>query len=453
MIEQTILANLIHNPDYCRKVIPYLKEEYFDELHTKKIFDSFIQYVNEYREAPSLEALNVSLDNRKDLNEETFKEISKAIYEYKIDDKTNQEWLLKETERFCQDKDLHNSIRKSILILDGKEKQLDKGSIPKILEDSLSISFDTKIGHDFTEDYESRYEYYNRKESRIPFDLDILNKITQGGLPPKCLVCFLGTTGSGKSLVMCHMAAANFMQGKNVLYVTLELAEEEVSRRIDANLMDVPVTGIADMGLETYTRRIERIKSKTTGKLIVKEYPTGSMSANHLRHAINELKIKKNFAPDIIYLDYINLCSSYRVKNNAANSYTIVKSIAEEMRGLAMEYGFPIVTATQATRSGYNGSDLDITDTSECIFVDENVTLRSGDNVKISDVKPGQQLETNDGYKTVMFVHHPKPKECYKIKMKSGKTITCSSEHVFPTKNGRISISTGLKPGDILSSK
>ncbi len=454
MLEKTILSNLIYNEEFCRKVFPYIKEEYFEDPSVKKIFSTFSDYVTEYKSPPSIEALKILIDKRKDLNEQAFKDINTNVDELKVDNDTNQEWLVKETEKFCQDKDLYNSIRKAILILDGQDKQYDKGSIPQLLSDSLGISFDTNIGHDFLEDFDSRFEFYHRKEERLPFDIELLNKITKGGLPNKSLSVFLAETGAGKTLVMCHMAAANLMYGKNVLYITMEMAEERIAERIDANLLDVALDDLREMSLETYQRKINRLKDKTPGKLIIKEYPTGSASAGHFRYLLNDMKMKLDFVPDIIFIDYLNLCTSFRLKGaNAANSYTIIKSIAEELRGLAMEFDLPVVSATQANRSAYGNSDIDLTNTSECIFSDEKVEKRDGTLIKIKDVKPGDQIKSNDGYKTVMFAHHEKIKKCFKITTKSGKSIVCSGDHVFPTDSGRISINTGLEIGNKLSSK
>lgn len=370
MIEKTILSNLIYNEDYCRKVFPYVKEEYFDDNSLRKIFSTYAEYVNEYKEPPSIEALKISIDKRKDLNESSYKEVVGLIDELKIDKDTNHQFLVDETERFCQDKDLYNSIRKAILILDGQDKENDKGAIPKILSDSLGISFDTHIGHDFLEDFESRHEYYHRKEERLPFDIELLNKVTKGGIPRKSMTVLLATTGGGKSLVKCHMAATSLMFGKNVLYITMELAEEEVARRIDANIMDITLDEVKEVPLEIFEKRMSRYKSKTPGKLIIKEYPTGSAHAGHFRHLLNELRMKKNFVPDVVFVDYLNICSSSRVKGAAAaNSYTLVKSIAEEIRGLAMEFDIAIVTSSQFNRSGYDNSDVDLTNTSESMGI------------------------------------------------------------------------------------
>jgi replicative DNA helicase len=370
MLEKTILSNLILNEDYCRKVFPYVKEEYFEENTSKKIFSTFSDYVTKYKSPPSIEALKISMDNRKDLNESSYKEIMQAVDDLSVDDKTNQDWLVSETEKFCQDKDLYNSIRKAILILDGQDKDHDKGAIPKLLSDSLGISFDNSVGHDFLEDFEDRYEYYHRKEERLPIDIDIFNEITKGGLPRKSMTVLLATTGGGKSLVKCHMAATNLMYGKNVLYITMELAEEEVSKRIDANILETSLDQLMEMPRHTYEKKIGALKGKTVGKLIVKEYPTGSAHAGHFRHLLNELRLKKNFTPDVIFVDYLNICASSRVKGAAAaNSYTLVKSIAEEIRGLAMEFNVAIVTSSQFNRGAYDSSDVDLSNTSESMGI------------------------------------------------------------------------------------
>lgn len=437
MLETIILSNLLYNEDYTRKVFPYIKEEYFDDNSLKKIFSSLQNYINEYKEPPSIEALKISIDSRKDLNEQSFKEIGKIVDELKIDDKTNQEWLIAETEKFCQDKDLYNSIRKAILILDGQDKEYDKGAIPALLSDSLGISFDTNIGHDFLEDYESRYDFYHRKEERLEFDIELLNKITKGGLPRKSMTVLLATTGGGKSLMKCHMAATNLMYGKNVLYITMEMAEEKISQRIDANLLDVTLDELSEMPRDAYEKKINRIKSKTTGKLIVKEYPTGSAHAGHFRHMLNELRLKKNFTPDIIFIDYLNICASSRVKGAAAaNSYTLVKSIAEEIRGLAMEFNVPIVTSSQFNRTGY------------CLDLDTLVETGSGKK-KIKDLQIGDVLLSNDGYNKVKNIFEQEEKEVYLIRTKSGKSIICSEDHMFPTGDLKteLSIKSGLAIG------
>lgn len=370
MIEKTVLSNLVFNEDYYRRVYPYIKSEYFDDGTIKKVFDTYSDYVEEYKEPPSVEALKISLDKRKDMNEDTYKQVMSTVDSLARDEDTNIEWLVSETEKFCQDKDLYNAIRKAILVIDGEDKQLDKGSLPELLSNSLSISFDTSIGHDYIEDYEDRYDFYHKKEERLPFDIDLLNKITKGGLPRKSLSVLLATTGGGKSLVKCHMAASYLMTGKNVLYITMEMAEERISERIDANLMDCTLDEVVEMPRDVYEKRINRIKSKATGKLIVKEYPTGSAHVGHFRHLLNELRMKRGFKPDVIFIDYLNICASARVKGAAAaNSYTLVKSIAEEIRGLAMEYNTAVVSSSQFNRDGYGNSDVDLTNTSESMGI------------------------------------------------------------------------------------
>ena len=370
MIEQTILSNLLLNDEYYRKVYPYLKEDYFEDITLRKVFQTFVTYVEQYKEPPSVEALKLSIDKRKDLNEDQYKDAQSEVSSISRDDTTDMQFLIDETERFCQDRDLYNSIRSSINILEGEGEGLDKGSIPQLLSDSLSISFDTSVGHDFLEESEDRYEYYHRKEERIPFDIDILNKITKGGLPRKSMTVLLATTGGGKSLLKCHMAANALMYGNNVLYITMEMAEEEIGRRIDANIMDVTLDEVSTTPRHVFEKRMGRYKSKTTGKLIVKEYPTGSAHTGHFRHLLNELRMKKGFVPDLIFVDYLNICASARVKGAAAaNSYTLVKSIAEEVRGLAMEFNCAVVTSSQFNRDGYGNSDVDLTNTSESMGI------------------------------------------------------------------------------------
>lgn len=370
MIEQTVLSNLVFNEDYFRKVYPYLKSDYFEDNILQKVFNTYSEYVEEYREPPSVEVLKLCIDKRKDLNEDAYKNIMASVDSLKRDHDTDQEWLVKETEKFCQDRDLFNAIRKAILVVDGSDKEMDKGSLPELLSDSLSISFDTSIGHDYLEDYESRYDFYHKKEERIPFDIELLNKITKGGLPRKSMTVLLATTGGGKSLVKCHAAAAAMMAGKNVLYITMEMAEERISERIDANMLDVTIDEVAEMPRDVYQKRMERIKGKSTGKLVVKEYPTGSAHVGHFRHLLSELRMKRGFKPDIIMIDYLNICASARVKGAAAaNSYTLVKSIAEEVRGLAMEYNCAVITSSQFNRDGYGNSDVDLTNTSESMGI------------------------------------------------------------------------------------
>ena len=370
MLEKTILSNLILNEDFCRKVFPYLKDDYFDDLVLRSVFETASDYLEKYKEPPSLEALKIAVDKRKDLSEDTYQGVHQLVDSMSIDTDTQLDFLLDETEKFCQDKDLYNSIRKSIMILDGQDSELGKGEIPKLLSDSLGISFDSSVGHDFLEDVDDRYDHYHRKEERIPFDIEIFNKITKGGIPRKSMTVLLATTGGGKSLLKCHWAANHLMYGKNVLYITMEMAAEEIGRRIDANIMDITLDEVAEIPKDVFEKRMARLKGKTAGKLIVKEFPTGSAHSGHFRHLLNELQLKKNFKPDVIFLDYLNICSSSRVKGAAAaNSYTLVKSIAEEVRGLAMEYNCAIVTSSQYNRDAYGNSDVDLTNTSESMGI------------------------------------------------------------------------------------
>jgi replicative DNA helicase len=366
--EKLILTNLLHNDDYARKVIPFLSTEYFHDKAEQIVFKLIEDYVNKYNSFPSKEALTIDL-NDKPIQQEQFARCRDVIDVVSVEPSANKtlDWLLDTTEKFCQDKAIYNAIMESIKILDdGGEKKLSKGSIPKILQDALGVSFDSSIGHDFIEDALNRFDFYHRKETKTAFNLDYFNKITGGGLPNKSLNIALAGTGVGKSLFMCHCAAGNLKDHKNVLYITLEMAEERIAERIDANLLDVTIQDLVSLPKNVYEQRMDRLRQTCGGKLIIKEYPTASAGSANFRHLLNELKIKKNFVPDIIYIDYLNICTSSRLKNgNNINSYTYIKAIAEELRGLAVEFNVPIVSATQTTRSGYSNSDVGLEDTSE----------------------------------------------------------------------------------------
>ena len=365
MIENTILSHLIFNEEYNRKVIPFLKEDYFHDSTDKIVYNLIDNYVKKYNSPPSRETLLIELNNLDKINEVTYKKC-KDIISNLSSENTDTSWLLDTTEKFCQDKAIHNAILKSIQILDEKTGEISRGSIPKILSDALGVSFETSIGHDYLQDTDSRYEFYHRKEDRIPFDLEYFNRITKGGLPRKTLNIILAGTGVGKTLFMAHNAAANLINGKNVLYITMEMAEERIAERIDANLLNVTVDELSILPKDVYDKKVDRVKEKTVGKLIIKEYPTASAGSANFRHLINELRIKRNFIPDIIYIDYLNICCSSRIRAGSnVNSYTYIKAIAEELRGLAVEFNLPIVSATQTTRSGYSSSDVELTDTSE----------------------------------------------------------------------------------------
>ena len=366
-VEQLILKNLIHNEDYFRKVLPFLKKEYFSDSVERLIFEEVVTFSEGYNQQPSIPALQIAIDEKKGLNsEEVYNALDYIRDNLKTNDENNSEWVLDKTELFCQEKAIYNAVLESIHILDGKSKSLEKGVIPKLLSDALSVSFNDSVGHDYFENSNERYEFYHRQEERIPFDLDYFNKITKGGLPSKTLNIALAGTGVGKSLFMCHVAAACMVQGKNVLYITLEMAEERIAERIDANLLNVRVDALDKLTQEEYNKKVSRVRNKTNGKLIIKEYPTASASSTHFRALLNELNLKRNFRPDIIFIDYLNICTSSRIKHSAnINSYTYVKSIAEELRGLAVEFDVPVVSATQTTRSGFSSSDPGLEDTSE----------------------------------------------------------------------------------------
>lgn len=366
MIESTILTNLIHNEDYLRKVLPFLKDDYFTDLSERTVFSEIASYVDKYNGIPTREALRVAMSEKETLNEEQYKQVNSVIDSLELKEQVSVDWLVDKTEKFCQDKALYNAVRESILVLDGKHKDLDKGAIPELLSKALGVSFDGSIGHDFIADAADRFKFYHTKEDKVPFDLELFNEITKGGLSRKSLSIALAGTGVGKTLFMTHCAAANLMAGQNVLYITMEMAEERIAERIDANLLDLTIDQLREVPKDTYAKRLKRVKDKTTGKLIVKEYPTASAGSSHFRHLLNELRLKKNFTPDIIYIDYLNICSSSRMRmGNSVNSYMLIKAIAEELRGLAVEFNVPIMSATQTTRSGYASSDLELEDTSE----------------------------------------------------------------------------------------
>ena len=369
-LEQTILRNLIQNDDYLRKSLPFLKDEYFTDKSEKAIFNEIVSFTNTYNSTPSVEALTLAIKEKRNFTNDEVEKCETYLQEIeqssKTEQKTDNNWLIDKTEKFCQEKAIYNAVLDSISILDGKDNKNDKGAIPKILSDALAVSFDNSVGHDYLEDSDARYEFYHRTEERIPFDLDYFNKITKGGLPKKTLNIALAGTGVGKSLFMCHVAAGAMAQGKNALYITMEMAEEKIAERIDANLLNVSIDDLMQLPKDLYDRKVKRVREMTTGKLIIKEYPTASASAVHFRTLLNELNLKRNFVPDIIFIDYLNICCSSRIKAGAnVNSYTYVKSIAEELRGLAVEFGVPIISATQTTRSGFTSSDPGLEDTSE----------------------------------------------------------------------------------------
>ena len=364
-LETTILRNLVHNEDYMRKVLPFIKSEYFTDESERTVYKIISEFVVKYNKPPTTEALGITLQNS-NLPEGTFKETSELVRELDVFEKPNQDWLLDETEKFCKDKAVYNAILQSIGIMEGRDKNFSKDGIPSLLQEALGVCFDSSVGHDYFEDSSDRFDFYNRVESRLPFDLSLFNKITNGGLPNKTLNIALAGTGVGKSLFMCHMAAANLALGKNVLYITMEMAEERIAERVDANLLNVEIDQLKNLPKQMFEGRIDKINGKSQGKLIIKEYPTASAHVGHFKGLLNELSLKRSFKPDVIFIDYLNICASSRFKpGGGVNSYTYIKAIAEELRGLAVEFNLPIVSATQTTRSGFSNTDVELTDTSE----------------------------------------------------------------------------------------
>ena len=364
-LEITLLKNLIHNDEYARKVIPFIKLEYFEMRSEMILCQEIIDFIAKYNKCPTQEILDIEIQNRDDLTETEYKEI-REINQTLDKVETNTEWLVDATEKWCRDRAIYLALMSSIKIADGQDNNKGRDAIPHILSDALAVSFDNHVGHDYLEDYEARYESYHKKEEKIPFDLEFFDKITKGGVPNKTLNIALAGTGVGKSLFMCHFASSVLLQGKNVLYITLEMAEEKIAERIDANLLDVNIRDLTDLPRVIFENKVTKLAEKTQGQLIIKEYPTAAAHSGHFKALLNELALKKSFRPDIIFIDYLNICASSRYRtNNNVNSYSYIKAIAEELRGLAVEANLPIVSATQTTRSGFASSDVDLTDTSE----------------------------------------------------------------------------------------
>ena len=363
-IEETILRNLLHNEEYYRKVVPFLKAEYYENYHEKIIYEEIADFAAKYDKIPTKEVLTINLQNRNDLTDESFQNSVQTVSNLS-DEWVDYEWLLDATEKWCKDRAIYLALMQSIKIADGGDKKISRDAIPSILQEALAVSFDEHIGHDYIEQATDRYEFYHRKEEKIPFDLEKFNFITKGGLSNKTLNVALAGTGVGKSLFMCHCAGSALSQGYNVLYITCEMAEEKIAERIDANLLNVAVKDITELPEVLFTSKVNEIARKTQGKLIIKEYPTASAHAGHFKALLSDLRLKKDFKPDLIFIDYLNICASVRYKGAVVNSYTYVKAIAEELRGLAVECNVPIISATQTTRSGFGNSDPDLTDTSE----------------------------------------------------------------------------------------
>ena len=433
-IEFLILRNFLHNEQFTRKVLPFIKAEYFEDTSQKVIFEEILNFVQKYNQLATKEILSIEVENRKDINEDSFKQISNLI-ENLDDDPTEIDWLVNTTEKWCRDRAIYIALMESIHIADGKDEKKNRDSIPSILSDALAVSFDPNIGHDYLLDYEKRYESYHRKEEKIEFDLEFFNKITKGGLPNKTLNIALAGTGVGKSLFMCHVAASVLLQGRNVLYITLEMAEERIAERIDANLLNIPIQQLNELPKQMFETKVNSLAKKTQGTFIIKEYPTASAHSGHFKALLNELALKKSFRPHIIFIDYLNICASSRFKGGSnINSYTLVKSIAEELRGLAVEFNVPIVSATQTTRSGF------------CLDLKTQVQTLQGLK-DISNIQVGDFVLSNTGYNEVMNVFPKTKKKSYRITLEDGKEIICSEEHLFPTENGELNIKGGLEGG------
>ena len=365
-LQQTILRNLLTNEEYTRKVLPFLAPEYFEGVY-KETFKEVAKFVQKFNKLPTMEAFKIEVDEGGRMSEENYRQAMEMLPNIFTPEPENLDWLVESTEKFCQDRAVYNAVMESITVIDGKHPTLQKNGIPDILSIALSVTYDTNIGHDYLENVDNRYDFYHEQEERIPFDLEYFNKITKGGLPNKTLNIALAGTGVGKSLFMCHVAANGLIQGRNVLYITMEMAEERIAERIDANLLNIPIDQLENLSKDMFRDRVADVQSQTQGKLIIKEYPTGQAHTSHFRALLNELKLKKNFVPEMIFVDYLNICASSRMKGmgGAINSYTYIKSIAEELRGLAVEFNVPIVSATQTTRSGYSNDDVGLEDTSE----------------------------------------------------------------------------------------
>ena len=364
-IEEITLSKLILNDTYTKKVLPFIKDDYFDTPTHKVLFSTLSEYVNKFETTPEPNALKIEVEKRRDISEEIYQEVEQFLNNLDRDH-YNEDWLIETTEKWCKEKAIYIALMESVKIADGQDKTRTKDAIPSIMSEALGVCFDDHVGHDYIQDSDERYDFYHRKEEKIPFDIEYLNKITKGGLPNKTLNIALAGTGVGKSLFMCHHASSVLLQGRNVLYITMEMAEEKIAERIDANLLDVSIQNLTDLPKTMFENKVTAVSKKTQGHLIIKEYPTAGAHSGHFKALLSELLLKKSFRPDIIFVDYLNICASSRYRTGSnVNSYSYIKAIAEELRGLAVEANVPIVSATQTTRSGYGSSDVDLTDTSE----------------------------------------------------------------------------------------
>lgn len=439
-LQTIILKGLIHDENFCRKALPHIKPEYFQNEH-RVVYELILKFIAKYNKLPNSAVLNIEFQNSDKIADTIA--VSKLISDANTPEIVEYDWLVNTTEKWCKDRAVHIAIMESIAIIDGRSTtNAAEGMIPDILSKALAVTFDTNVGHDYIEDAQKRFDFYHRIEDKIAFDIDMLNQITNGGVTRKTLNIILAGTAVGKSLAMCHLAAAALAQGRNVLYITMEMSEEKIAERNDANLFDLPIDQIGQLSNEMFNHKIKNIANKTHGKLIIKEYPTGAAHVGHFRALLMELKLKKNFVPDIIFVDYLNICASSRIRGGAeSGTYTLIKSIAEELRGLAVEFNVPVWSATQVTRSGY------------CIDLKSIISTSNGD-VSLEEIKVGD-LVTNvsGGFNEVLNVFPKTKKKAYRITLSSGKTILCSKDHKFPTAAGEYSIQNGLSLGMKLFTK
>lgn len=449
-IEDAIIKSLVYDEVYARKIMPHLEDQYFEGVY-KNIFKVYKKLFEEYNKIPTLDAIGISLQNST-ISEQDFEgvyEVVESIVKTKKD-VPDSEWLFNETEQYCKDKALFDALSKAVSIVDDKDTKFEKGMIPDILEEALSISFQYTVGMDYFDDAGRRYDAYTAVDARLPFPLKALQILSNGGHKKKALSCVLGTTNTGKSAIMCYLAGEFLKQGKNVLYISLEMSEEDVTERIDAQVLDVRTDDLKKLSKKEFISKVNKIKEKTVGRLIVKEYPTGSGSASHFEALCKELKQKKKFEPDMIFIDYINICASSRYKSlGGVNSYSYIKAIAEEIRAMAMRLDTCIMTGTQINREGSNNAHPGMENTSDCLAKDTLVNIKDKGDIELQNVQVGDLIRSHDGYKVVRMVHCPKVKKSYRIKTKSGKEIICSADHKIPAKDkGRVCINSGLSVGD-----
>jgi hypothetical protein len=438
-LQKLVLQTFINDEGYCRKAMPHVKPEYF-EGGERVAYELMLEFILKYNKLPTTPALMIELERSTNGSLETRNQAAEILTDLQKPEKVDLDWLLHQTEKWCQERSVFLAVMESIAIIDGKRKDVAPGMIPNILQKALSVTFDTNVGHDYLENAPQRYEYYHKKESRLPFDIEMLNSITRGGVPKKTLNIVMAGVNVGKSLVMCHLAASYLSQGKNVLYITLEMSEERIAERIDANLFDVTLDQIEALPRDVFDSKVKKIAAKTQGKLIIKEYPTAAGHSGHFRALLNELKMKKNFIPEIIFIDYIGICSSARVKglSGSVNTNSFVKAVSEELRGLAIEFNVPIWTATQVNRSGM------------CLDLNTMVVNEKNEILPIKDIKIGDYvLSSNGNYNRVLNIFPITKKKMFRIRTKSGKEIISSEDHLFPTYNGNEkTIKSGLKVGD-----